>query len=31
MFEKFLILWNEYCGTMVNPCNHVDLRFEWKW
>lgn len=23
--------WNEYCATMINPCNHYDLRSEEKW
>lgn len=23
--------WNEYCATMVNPCNNADLRLEDKW
>jgi len=23
--------WNEYCTTMVNPCNHADLREDGKW
>ena len=23
--------WNDYCMTMVNPCNHWDLREQGKW
>ena len=23
--------WNDYCVTMINPCNHDDLRSEGKW
>jgi hypothetical protein len=23
--------WNEYCATMINPCDHSDLRIEDKW
>lgn len=23
--------WNNYCFTMINSCNHADLRLEGKW
>lgn len=23
--------WNEYCATMINPCDHADLRFLGRW
>lgn len=29
--DQLRLNWNEYCATMVNPCNHTDLRFEGKW
>ena len=29
--DQLRLNWNEYCSTMINPCNHSDLRFEGKW
>lgn len=29
--DQLRLNWNEYCTTMINPCNHADLRFEGKW
>lgn len=29
--DKLRLNWNEYCATMVNSCNHSDLRFEERW
>lgn len=29
--DQLRLNWNEYCDTMVSPCNHSDLRFEGKW
>ena len=29
--DQLRLNWNEYCATMISPCNHADLRFEWKW
>lgn len=29
--DNLRLNWNEYCATMVNPCNHSDLRDEGKW
>lgn len=29
--DQLRLNWNEYCATVVNPCNHSDLRFEDKW
>ena len=29
--DQLRLNWNEYCATMINPCNHSDLRFEGKW
>lgn len=29
--DQLRLNWNEYCSTMINPCNHSDLRFQGKW
>lgn len=29
--DQLRLHWNEYCATMINTCNHADLRFEGKW
>lgn len=29
--DQLRLNWNEYCATMISPCDHADLRFEGKW
>lgn len=29
--DQLRLNWNEYCATMINPCNHADLRFLGRW
>lgn len=29
--DQLRLNWNEYCATMVNPCNHADLWVQGRW
>lgn len=29
--DQLRLNWNEYCATMISPCNHSDLRQEGMW
>lgn len=29
--DQLRLNWNEYCATMINTCNHGDLRFLGRW
>tara|TARA_R110002020_G_scaffold475890_1_gene713782 strand:+ start:41374 stop:41712 length:339 start_codon:yes stop_codon:yes gene_type:complete len=29
--DQLRLNWNEYCATMISPCNHMDLHSEDKW
>ena len=29
--DQLRLNWDEYCSTMINPCNHADLRLLGRW
>jgi hypothetical protein len=29
--DQLRLSWNEYCATMINPCNHADLWVQGRW